>query len=89
MDFYGAPEIDRWLAQFEMEALKQRFRFKCLLFRGSSECGKSRKAASLFGVENTLVVTRKGWPPPFPAFGPSRGANMWLFFGTRSSLSRC
>lgn len=66
-EFYGAPEIDRWLAQFEHEFMKNCFRFKCLLFRGDSESGKSKKAVSLFGSENTMQVNAQGMAPALPS----------------------
>jgi hypothetical protein len=87
-EFFGAPESDTWLAQFEHEYLKARFRFKCLLFRGDTESGKSKKAASLFGTENTLTVNAQGMAPALPAFGPLTGSTIGPFCGTRSSPLR-
>ena len=42
-EFRGHVEIDRFMAQFERESLSNLFRFKCLLFRGDSESGKSKR----------------------------------------------
>ena len=65
-EFRGHVEIDRFMAQFERESLSNLFRFKCLLFRGDSESGKSKKASSLFGTEYTLTVVAQGMAPALP-----------------------
>ena len=65
--FHGHEIIDKWLTQFIRDSLNPRFRFKCLLFRGRSESAKSKKAASLFGMEYTFVVICQGMAPALPS----------------------
>ena len=68
--FHGHGVIDLFLTQFIRDMLNPRFRFKCLLFRGPSESAKSKKAASLFGSEYTLVVICQGMAPALPSIRP-------------------
>ena len=66
-EFRSHVEIERFMAQFERDSLRTLWRFKCLLFRGDSESGKSKKASSLFGTEYTLTVVAQGMAPALPS----------------------
>ena len=65
--FIGHPVIDQFLEQFHPVQRKGRTRFRCLLLKGPSRCGKSLKASSLFGAENTLCVNCQGVSPGLPS----------------------
>lgn len=57
LPFHQHPKIDKWYEQYQDEAA---FRFRMLLFRGSSRSGKTQKACSLFGFRNTMLVNCQG-----------------------------
>ena len=65
--FRRHPRIDVFLSQFDHLAVAASSRFKTLLFRGPSRCGKSQKAVSLFGADSTLCVNCQGLSPHLPS----------------------
>ena len=54
--------ITEWRTQFEMSRYAVDHRKTCLLLVGDSQQGKSSKAVSLFGLDNTLKVSCQGLP---------------------------
>lgn len=59
------PAISVFLAQFN--AVQPQSRYKSLLLRGPSRCGKTQKALSLFGADSTLSVNCQGVAPHLPS----------------------
>ena len=55
--------ITEWRTQFESSRYAVDPWTTCLLLVGDSQQGKSSKAVSLFGLENTLKVSCQGLPP--------------------------
>jgi len=66
-NFKGHPSIDAFLMQFQPQEVARRSRFKCLLFKGPSQCGKSLRAEALYGCDATLVVNCQGLAPHTPS----------------------
>ena len=60
LSFREHPLIDEWMEQFVVDEYKKKTRFKSLLFTASSQAGKSWKALSLFGINQTLKVNCQG-----------------------------
>ena len=54
--------ITDWMTQFERSRHAVDHRKRCLLFVGDSQQGKSSKAVSLFGPQQTLKVSCQGLP---------------------------
>ena len=57
------PVVTEFMRQWLPEFHGRRPRSKCLLFRGTTEQGKSTRAISLFGGSRTLKVSCQGLPP--------------------------
>lgn len=57
------PVVTEFMRQWLPEFYGSRPRSKCLLFRGTTEQGKSTRAMSLFGNARTLKVSCQGLPP--------------------------
>ena len=57
------PVITTFMRQWLPEFYGRRARSKCLLFKGTTEQGKSTRAISLFGGSRTLKVSCQGLPP--------------------------
>lgn len=64
--FREHPLLDEFTSQFSGEPSELRSRYKCLLLRGESRSGKTLRALSLFGSENTLSVNCQGCSPALP-----------------------
>jgi len=65
--FRAHSVIDDWREQYTDACFGALFRFKSLLLRGASRCGKTQKAISLFGVDSTLVVNCQGLGNSLPS----------------------
>lgn len=56
-----------WQRQYDPATVEEFTRFKALLLVGNTECGKSRKATSIFGHSRTLVVNCQGLGSNLPS----------------------
>ena len=66
--FLGHPLIDEFMIQFQDSPVVEKcWRFRPLLLRGPTRSGKSRKGASLWGENRTLVVNCQGMSPALPS----------------------
>ena len=61
--FIEHPVIVKFTDQVQPHKYGKVGRLQCLLLVGDSQQGKSNKAMSLFGVNNTLKVSCQGLPP--------------------------
>ena len=65
--FRSHPVIDQFLEEHRKQQTQPHFRASCLLLRGQSQSGKTRKANSLFGVSRTLSVNCQGLGTALPS----------------------
>jgi len=65
--FRGHAAIDLWQRQFEPPEMERLLRFRPLLLRGQSRSGKTCKAQSLYGIEDTLLVNCQGLKDCLPS----------------------
>ena len=65
--FRTHPVIDQFLEEHRKQQQRPHFRASCLLLRGQSQSGKTRKANSLFGVSRTLSVNCQGLGTALPS----------------------
>lgn len=72
--FRSTPVILEWQRQYLPPQVHSALRFKPLLLRGESQSGKSRKAISLFGHANTLIVNCQGLGCNLPSLRAFRRA---------------
>jgi hypothetical protein len=56
LSFRVHPLVNEWKNQYAVENMGKLHRFKMLLLRGASQCGKSMFAKHLFGSAKTLVL---------------------------------
>ena len=68
--FRSHPNVDKWLAGHSHQLRNVHFRSRCLLLRGESQAGKTRKATSLFGFRRTLIVNCQGLGSSLPSLRP-------------------
>ena len=61
--FRAHSVVTDWLAQFDSSRYGVDHRKRCIIFVGDSQQGKSSKAVSLFGPDQTLKVSCNGLPP--------------------------
>lgn len=62
--FRHDPRITEWKAQFQESS---KLRYRVLLLRGPSCCGKTRKAVSLFGALHVYMVNCQGLGDKIPS----------------------
>ena len=65
--FRSHPNVDKWYAEYNRQLMESHFRASCLLLRGESQAGKTRKAVSLFGFQHTLIVNCQGLGSALPS----------------------
>ena len=64
--FLEHPLIQEWMKQFSSEPYGHMARFKILALVGGSQQGKTSKAVSLFGIQNTLKLGCQSLPTGVP-----------------------
>ena len=65
--FRSHPLVDKWYAEHVKQLKEPHFRSSCLLLRGESQAGKSRKGASIFGIQSSLIVNCQGLQEALPS----------------------
>ena len=65
--FKSSKQQLEWLRQYSPDVIEKSTRFKLLLLIGTTSSGKSRKACSIFGHKNTLVVNCQGLGSNLPS----------------------
>ena len=65
--FRTHPMVDKFLEDHRKQQQQPHFRARCLLLRGQSQSGKTRKANSLFGFGRTLSVNCQGLGTALPS----------------------
>lgn len=65
--FRTHPNVDDWHREHVKQMMQPHFRSSCLLLRGESQAGKTRKAVSMFGCRRTLIVNCQGLGTALPS----------------------